>query len=47
EQHLDHFLPPQEISPLQLAKLQGKQRQRASSQQNTQTDAQPESTLEW
>jgi putative transcriptional regulator len=27
---LDHFLPPQTLSPLQLAKLQGKQRQRAS-----------------
>jgi putative transcriptional regulator len=28
---LDAFLPKQPISPLQLAKLQGKQRQRASS----------------
>ncbi|SRR5690554_2147822 len=27
---LDRFLPPQPISPLQLARLQGKQRQRAS-----------------
>lgn len=27
---LDQFLPVQDISPLQLAKLQGKQRQRAS-----------------
>lgn len=26
---LDQFLPPQPISPIQLAKLQGKQRQRA------------------
>lgn len=29
---LDLFLPKQEISPLQLAKLQGKKRQRASGQ---------------
>lgn len=29
---LDQFLPPQPPSPLQLAKLQGKQRQRASGQ---------------
>lgn len=28
---LDLFLPPQQVSPIQLAKLQGKQRQRASS----------------
>ena len=27
---LEHFLPRQTLSPLQLAKLQGKQRQRAS-----------------
>ena len=27
---LDQFLPPQTLSPLQLAKLQGKRRQRAS-----------------
>ncbi|MCF6346342.1 MAG: helix-turn-helix domain-containing protein [Thiomicrorhabdus sp.] len=27
---LDAFLPKQDVSPLQLAKLQGKQRQRAS-----------------
>lgn len=27
---LDQFLPPQTVSPLQLAKLQGKRRQRAS-----------------
>jgi len=30
--HLDLFLPKQLISPVQLAKLQGKQRQRASGQ---------------
>ncbi|WP_295803399.1 helix-turn-helix transcriptional regulator [uncultured Microbulbifer sp.] len=29
---LDSFLPPQPPSPIQLAKLQGKQRQRASGQ---------------
>lgn len=29
---LDLFLPEQEVSPLQLAKLQGKKRQRASGQ---------------
>ncbi len=28
--HLDMFLPVQEISPIQLAKLKGQQRQRAS-----------------
>jgi putative transcriptional regulator len=31
-EQLDRFLPAPEISPLQLAKLQGKQRQRASGQ---------------
>ncbi len=31
-EQLDLFLPKQQISPLQLAKLQGKQRQRASKQ---------------
>lgn len=30
DQSLDLFLPPQPISPIELAKLQGKQRQRAS-----------------
>jgi len=29
---LDQFLPPQRVSPVQLAKLQGKRRQRASGQ---------------
>ncbi|SFR60332.1 helix-turn-helix transcriptional regulator [Thiomicrospira sp. ALE5] len=29
-EQLDRFLPPQLISPIQLAKLQGQQRQRAS-----------------
>ncbi|BFM48643.1 helix-turn-helix domain-containing protein [Marinomonas sp. THO17] len=31
-EQIDLFLPKQEISPLQLAKLQGKKRQRASGQ---------------
>ncbi|AEF54793.1 helix-turn-helix domain protein [Marinomonas posidonica IVIA-Po-181] len=31
-EQLDLFLPKQQISPLQLAKLQGKKRQRASKQ---------------
>lgn len=31
---LDSFIPNLSISPLQLAKMQGKQRQRASKQQN-------------
>ncbi|MCB1703700.1 MAG: helix-turn-helix transcriptional regulator [Halioglobus sp.] len=29
---LDNFLPPQDISPVQLARLQGRKRQRASGQ---------------
>ncbi|MBR2512792.1 MAG: helix-turn-helix transcriptional regulator [Halomonas sp.] len=40
---LDRFLPPPAISPLQLSKLQGKQRQRASGQRK----AQDEGGLEW
>lgn len=40
---LDHFLPQQMISPLQLSKLQGKQRKRASGQ-STIADGE---TLEW
>ena len=39
---LDRFLPKPELSPLQLAKLQGKQRQRASGQHNNQDEAKPE-----
>lgn len=31
-EQMDNFLPKQDISPLQLAKLQGKKRQRASGQ---------------
>lgn len=40
---LEHFLPPQTISPLQLSKLQSKQRQRASGQRKTKH----EEPLEW
>jgi transcriptional regulator with XRE-family HTH domain len=36
-EHLDLFLPKQAISPLQLAKLQGKKRQRASGQRREHT----------
>lgn len=39
---LDLFLPKQEISPLQLAKLQGKKRQRASGQRRDKDDGVPE-----
>ncbi|MFT0211052.1 helix-turn-helix transcriptional regulator [Pseudomonas sp. F1_0610] len=39
---LDLFLPKQEISPLQLAKLQGKRRQRASGQNSTSKEETPE-----
>lgn len=42
-EQLDLFLPKQIISPLQLSKLQGKKRQRASSQR--QEDK--EETTEW
>lgn len=35
---LDVFLPEQDISPLQLAKLKGKQRQRASGQMSQDDD---------
>lgn len=42
-QHLDTFLAAPGISPLQLAKLQGKQRQRASGH----VVSKPEETPEW
>lgn len=42
-QQIDLFLPKQEISPLQLAKLQGKKRQRASGQRSKED----EGTREW
>lgn len=39
---LDNFLPEQIMSPLQLAKLQGKQRQRASGQRKGSTSGDSE-----
>jgi putative transcriptional regulator len=33
-EQLDNFLPIQEVSPIQLAKLQGRKRQRASGQRS-------------
>lgn len=42
-EQLDLFLPKQDISPLQLAKLQGKKRQRASGQRSKKN----EGSLEW
>lgn len=40
--HLDRFLPKQDISPIELAKLQGKKRQRASRQKRTRNEDLPE-----
>lgn len=42
-EQLDLFLPKQTISPIQLAKLQGKKRQRASKQHRENE----EETIEW
>lgn len=42
-EQIDLFLPKQEISPLQLAKLEGKKRQRASRQRSQENEA----TSEW
>jgi len=39
---LDLFLPKQEISPIQLSKLQGKKRQRASGQKKSKDEESPE-----
>ena len=39
---LDAFLPKQEISPIQLSKLQGKKRQRASGQRKVNSKDSPE-----
>jgi putative transcriptional regulator len=41
-EHLDRFLPRQEISPVQLARLQGKKRQRASGQRRNSDEDQSE-----
>ncbi len=43
---LDRFLPLPGLSPMQLAKLQGKQRQRASGQGRTE-DSESEREAEW
>jgi len=40
--HLNSFLPTPKISPLQLAKLQGKQRQRASGNKQMMVEEDPE-----
>lgn len=40
--HLELFLPKQHISPLQLAQLQGRQRQRASGQKTADEEGKPE-----
>lgn len=42
-EQIDLFLPKQEVSPLQLAKLRGKKRQRASGQHSSKD----EGTSEW
>jgi putative transcriptional regulator len=39
---LDNFLPVQDISPIQLAKLRGRKRQRASGQRSTGEQEPPE-----
>lgn len=44
-EQLDLMLPSQHVSPVQLAKLQGKQRQRASGRHRT--DNNDEETAEW
>lgn len=41
-EQIDLFLPKQDISPLQLAKLQGKKRQRASGQRSKKDEGTPE-----
>lgn len=47
-EQLDRFLPPQPLSPIQLAKLQGKQRQRASGQRDSPSrSSKNEDTSEW
>lgn len=41
-EQLDTFLPQQDLSPLQLAKLQGKKRQRASGIRSNKDEVTPE-----
>ena len=43
--HLNLFLPVQEISPLQLAKLKGKKRQRASRSQERKSQIREDKSL--
>lgn len=40
-EQVDLFLPPQQISPVQLIKLQGQRRQRASGQRKAQAQDEP------
>ncbi len=40
--HLELFLPKRQISPLQLARLQGRQRQRASGQKTAGQEGEPQ-----
>jgi len=44
---LDLFLPEQPISPIQLAKLQGKKRQRATTPKKPAKKPQPQGDAEW
>lgn len=46
-EQLDQFLPPQPLSPVQLAKLQGKSRQRASGQHKSGSHSNDEDTPTW
>ena len=43
-EHLDSFIPAPTVSPIQLAKLQGKKRQRASGERHK---APPKDDAEW
>ena len=43
--HLNLFLPVQEISPVQLAKLKGKKRQRASRSRNKKSQIREDNSL--
>ena len=44
---LDLFLPSQDVSPIQLARLKGKARQRASGRRKTETQTQDQGPPEW
>ena len=45
--HLDNFIPELSISPIQLAKMQGKVRERASGVRYHVRDDKPEAESEW